>query len=153
MKQLVNIFSAAVLGAALLTGCKTYNDEEIQQFDNTIAAYVKRNKIDSLEQSSSGLYYRILEEGSGDPILHTDVVSFTYTGKLLDGTVFDKQDEPVEYKVSDLIGAWQEIMNYLRPGGKAYLIAPPQLGYGDRELDDIPQNSILQFEMKIVAVK
>jgi FKBP-type peptidyl-prolyl cis-trans isomerase len=55
--------------------------------------------------------------------------------------------------VKDLIGAWKEIMLELKPGAKAFLVAPPSLGYGDRQLDDIPANSILVFNMEVVGVK
>ena len=41
----------------------------------------------------------------------------------------------------------------LKPGAKAFLVAPPTLGYGDRDLEDIPPNSILVFEMEIKGVK
>lgn len=152
MKQ--NLLLIVFLGiTVLLTGCKTYNDDELKDFDEQIQSYIAQEKLDSLERSESGLYYRILSEGDGDPILYTDMVSFKYTGTLLDGTVFDRQIEPISFKVNELIGAWREIMSYLKSGGKAFLIAPPQLAYGDRNLDDIPANSILIFEIEVVEVK
>jgi FKBP-type peptidyl-prolyl cis-trans isomerase len=55
--------------------------------------------------------------------------------------------------VKDLIGAWKEIMLELKPGATAFLIAPPYLGYGQHELDDIPANSILVYTLTIHNVK
>lgn len=134
-----------------IVSCKTYSDDELNKFDTTIQEYINTNNIDC-ERSSSGLYYKITKEGEGRKIQYTDVISFTYSGKLLNGKQFDKQTKPVEYKVEQLIGAWKEIMLELKKGGEAYLIAPPQLGYGTNDLDDIPENSILIFEIQVIDV-
>lgn len=137
----------------IFVGCKTYSDDDKKGFDQQIKDYLKQENIDC-ERSESGLYYNIIEPGEGELIQYKDLVSFTYKGTLLDGTVFDEQlEEPVEFKVNELIGAWKEIMLQLRKGGKAFLVAPPQIGYGDHQLNDIPQNSILVFEMEVVDVK
>lgn len=134
------------------SGCKTYSDDELSSFDKQIESYLKKNNIEC-QRSSSGLYYNIIKEGEGRTIQFKDVVSFKYTGKLLDGTLFDKKTKPIEYKVEQLIGAWKEIMLELKEGGEAYLISPPQLGYGTHDLDDIPSNSILIFEIEVIEVK
>ena len=134
------------------SGCKTYSDDELSSFDKQIESYLKKNNIEC-QRSSSGLYYNIINEGEGRTIQFKDVVSFKYTGKLLDGTLFDKKTKPIEYKVEQLIGAWKEIMLELKEGGEAYLISPPQLGYGTHDLDDIPSNSILIFEIEVIEVK
>lgn len=134
------------------TACKTYSDEDKLNFDKQIKSYLEKKDI-KCTRSSSGLYFKITDPGEGEFIKFTDVVTFKYKGTLLNGTVFDKQDEPVEFRVSQLIGAWKEIMLELKPGGKAFLVAPPSLGYGDRNLEDIPANSILVFELEVVSVK
>lgn len=136
----------------ILTSCGTYSDDDLKKFDSEIQSYIKKKNLD-LKPSGSGLYFKITEEGEGDFIQYNDIVSFTYTGTLLNGEQFDKQSSPVEFKVNQLIGAWKEIMSSLKKGGKATLIAPPQLCYGDKELDDIPENSILIFEMEVKDVK
>jgi FKBP-type peptidyl-prolyl cis-trans isomerase len=136
----------------LISSCQTYNDQDKQQFDKKIQAYLKKKKI-SCTKSDSGLYYKILEPGNGEYIKFQDEVSFTYHGTLIDGTVFDDQKKPVSFNVRDLIAAWKEIMLELKPGAKAFLVAPPQLGYGDHQLDDIPQHSILIYNIEIKDVK
>lgn len=135
-----------------LIGCQTYSETDKQKFDKEIQAYLKEKKIDC-EKSPSGLYYKIIEPGEGENIRFQDVVSFSYKGSFLTGEVFDNEKKPVEFEVKDLIGAWKEIMLELKPGAKAFLVAPPYLGYGDRKLDDIPANSILVFDMEIHGVK
>lgn len=134
------------------TSCKTYSEEDKKSFDQQIKEYLSKKNIEC-SRSDSGLYYKILEPGEGENIRFQDVVSFSYKGSFLSGEVFDEEKKPVEFAVKDLIGAWKEIMLELKPGAKAYLIAPPHLGYGDRKLDDIPPNSILVYELEIHAVK
>lgn len=147
-------FLTALLGIALLlTSCgKTYSDADIEGFDNEIKAYIKKNKLE-LDESGSGLYYRIDSLGSERKIQFTDEVSFTYKGTLLDGTVFDERTEPVTFQVKQLIGCWKEIMLELGEGGKAYIISPPQLGYGAHDLEKIPKNSIIIFELEVTGVQ
>lgn len=135
----------------ILTSCGKYSDEEIKSFDDTIAAYVKKNNLD-MTKSDSGLYYKIHEEGEGESIKQTAMISAIYTGKLLDGTVFDERKEPMELTLKNLVHGWREIAYYLKPGGKATIIVPPQLGYGQQKLPQIPENSVLIFDIEIVEV-
>lgn len=136
----------------LLFSCKTYTDEEIEAFDQKIQQHIKKNKLD-MQKSSSGLYYHIIDQGQGREIGYRDMVSFKYKGSLLNGDVFDQATEPVEFETSSLIQCWKEVILMLKPGGKAHLISPPTLGYGDRDLDKIPANSILEFDIEVVEVK
>lgn len=135
-----------------LIGCKTYSDDDLTGFDQKIKSYLSKNHK-KCERSDSGLYYHIIDEGQGDYIKYTDRVSFTYTGKLLSGKIFDRQMKPVTFPVKDLIAGWKEIMLELKPGAKVFLVIPPQLGYGDHKLDDIPQHSVLVFDMAITKVE
>lgn len=143
----------ALVSIVFLSSCgATYSEEDKLNFDTQIETYLKK-KNKECERSSSGLYYKIIEQGEGRKIKYSDKVSFTYKGELLDGTVFDRRTKPVEFDVSVLIAAWKEIMLELNEGGKAFLVAPPHLGYGTHELDDIPANSILVFTMEVEEVK
>lgn len=135
-----------------LVACKTYSEEEKQSFDTQIKSYLDKEGL-KCERSESGLYFNIIEPGEGITIRYLDSVSFTYKGSFLTGEVFDEQKKPVQFAVKDLIGAWKEIMLELKPGAKAFLVAPPHLGYGEHSLEDIPANSILVYEMAIHEVK
>lgn len=135
-----------------LFSCKTYTEDDKQTFDQQIKTYLDKKGI-KCQRSESGLYYKIIEPGKGELIQFQDLATFTYKGYFMNGEVFDNQKKPIEFAVKDLIGAWKEIMLELRPGAKVYLVSPPSLGYGDRELDDIPPNSILIYEMEIHSVK
>lgn len=137
-----------------LTGCKTYNEENKQDFDKTISQYIKKHGGNYV-RSETGLYYQIIAPGHGKSILATDEVSFTYKGKLLNGMEFDAshKNTPITFKVNKLIMAWQEAMYYVKNGGEIKIICPPQLGYGEHDLDKIPPNSILCFELNVKDVK
>lgn len=145
-----NIF-LILLSIVFFTSCGKYSEKEIKAFDAEIASYVKKNKLD-MEQSESGLYYKVHEEGEGAPIRQTAILSAIYTGRLLNGEVFDEQKTPMELTLSNLIHGWREVVYYLRPGGKATIIVPPQLGYGKQKLPKVPENSILIFDIEIVDV-
>lgn len=137
----------------LFVACKTYSDEDLKGFDKKIEGYLKKRNMEC-ERSASGLYYRIEAPGDERKIKLSDIVTFKYKGTLLNGKVFDDHmDEPVEFNVSTLIAGWKEVMLELGKGGKAFLVVPPQLGYGTHELDDIPKNSILAFELEVIDVQ
>ncbi|MDB2657150.1 FKBP-type peptidyl-prolyl cis-trans isomerase [Crocinitomicaceae bacterium] len=148
---MIRILSILSIGLVLLSCGETYSKEEKTDFDKRIERYLNKKNI-KCTRSSSGLYYKIVDPGEGDLIKLKDRVSFTYKGTFLNGKVFDERQEPVEFSVQTLIGAWKEVMLYLRPGGKAFIVTPPQLGYGEHDLDDIPPNSILVFELEVKSV-
>ena len=148
MKRL--LFIASLL--FILSSCKTYSDQEIEEFDKEIQAYIKKNKLD-LDASPSGLYFKITKEGEGRLIQYTDSVSISYKGKLFNGRIFDYTKEPLTFAVKGLISGWKETLLSCKQGSEVVMILPPQLGYGNHELDDIPHNSILYFEMKVWNVK
>lgn len=149
--RLINLILLTIISLSI-GACSTYSEDEMSEFDTKITAYLEKKGI-KCKKSDSGLFYNIIEEGEGEYIRFKDVVTFTYTGKLLNGELFDNQQEPVEFSVDKLIGAWKEIMLQTKKGSKVFLAAPPQLGYGSNNLDDIPANSVLIYEMEIIDVQ
>ena len=136
----------------VLTSCSTYSDQEIQDFDSKISSYIKKNKLKFIK-SSSGLYYHLKKNGEGKFILYTDSVSITYSGFLLNGKRIDFQKTPINFAVRDLIAGWKEVLLMCKKGSEVQMILPPSIAYGDHKLDNIPQNSILKFDMKVWDVK
>jgi FKBP-type peptidyl-prolyl cis-trans isomerase len=139
----------------VIGSCKTYSEKDLAQFDSKIEKYVKKSKI-PYQRTETGLFLYIENEGEGDEFIKfTDRVTFSYVGKLMNGRIFDKKtkDNPVTYETRVLIEGWKEAFAYLKKGGKAKLVVPPQLGYGDEKLSDIPQNSILFFDVEILDVE
>ncbi len=141
-----------LLIAVAFSGCKTYSEDDKIGFDKKIKNFIKKNNL-SLDKTSSGLYKKRISTGDGKLIHYTDSVSITYQGKLLNGKLFDFQNSPQTMAIRDLIAGWKEVLIGARKGDEWMMIIPPQLGYGQNKLDDIPVNSILVFKMKIEDVK
>jgi FKBP-type peptidyl-prolyl cis-trans isomerase len=145
-------FTCFILFAIIVSACRTYSEEDKVGFDKTIQSYIKKNSL-SLKKTASGLYKKRILTGEGQLIHYTDSVSITYQGKLLNGQIFDNQKSPQTMAIRDLIAGWKEVLIGARKGDEWMMIIPPQLGYGQNKLDDIPVNSVLVFKMKIVDVK
>jgi FKBP-type peptidyl-prolyl cis-trans isomerase len=89
---------------------------------------------------------------AGRPDLNS-VVKVYYTGKLVDGTVFDERqspEQPLPFPLVNLIDGWQEGIPYIGKGGKEKLLVPSHLGYGSRTQGSIPANSVLIFDIELV---
>ncbi|MBN2891766.1 MAG: FKBP-type peptidyl-prolyl cis-trans isomerase [Bacteroidales bacterium] len=124
----------------------------------TIDDYLKDNNI-AVEPTSSGLYYIETEAGTGEQAKPGDIVVVHYKGTLLDGTKFDAsydRGEPFEFKLGagEVIKGWDEGIALMKVGGKATLILPSDLAYGNRAVGGvIPANSPLLFDVELVGVK
>jgi FKBP-type peptidyl-prolyl cis-trans isomerase FkpA len=104
----------------------------------------------------SGLVYQSLKEGSGDSPKATDVVRVHYRGTFPDGKEFDaSMDQPAEFPLNRVIKCWTEGVQMMKPGGKAKLVCPPQIAYGEKGAGGgvIPPNATLVFEVELLAVK
>ncbi|MFW2475971.1 MAG: DUF3472 domain-containing protein [Sediminibacterium sp.] len=119
-----------------------------------IAEAVKAGKIDTTGSIES-VYYHILSQGTGEYVSVTDTVTVHYKGSLLsDGSIFDKtRDKPATFPLRRLIRGWQLALPKCRVGGKVRVIIPSAQAYGIRTRSkDIPPNSILVFDIEVVAV-
>ena len=108
--------------------------------------------------TSSGLQYRIINEGSGhDSPKPESVVSVHYRGKLTNGLEFDssyKRNQPASFPVNGVIRGWTEALQLMKEGDKWELIIPPNLGYGSKGAGNIiPPDSTLIFEVELIKIK
>ena len=110
-------------------------------------------------KTASGLEYIELEAGTGTQAEAGKTVSVHYTGKFQDDKVFDSsiaRGEPITFQLGkgNVIKGWDEGIALMKVGGKAQLIIPPQLGYGERGAGGvIPPNATLVFDVELVNVK
>lgn len=110
-------------------------------------------------KTDSGLYYKILEEGEGKQAEKGKTVAVHYTGKLIDGTVFDssyQRNKPIEFAlgVGQVIAGWDEGITLLKEGDKVRFVIPHQLAYGERGAAGvIPPKATLIFDVELKAVK
>ncbi len=119
----------------------------------TIQAYCTAQGI-TATQHSSGLFYQIINPGSGPTPNANSVVSVRYTGKFLDGTVFDSRTgTPLALGLSNLIQGWQIGLPLLQKGGSIKMVVPSALAYGCQGAGTIPANTIVYFEIDLVDVQ
>jgi len=108
--------------------------------------------------TKSGLQYSIISEGEGENADSGNVVTVPYSGFLADGTQFDssvERDDPFSFLLGtgQVIPGWEEGLKLMRKGGKARLVIPPELGYGEVSVGTIPPNSTLFFDVELVDVQ
>ena len=106
----------------------------------------------------SGLQYFVVKSGpaEGVPPGPNDRVTFDYEGKLTTGETFDssfERGQPLSGGVGDFVPGFTEALLLMRPGDEWVVWIPPALGYGDRDLGEIPPNSILRFRMLLRSVE
>lgn len=104
----------------------------------------------------SGLQYEVIKEGTGKQPAASDSVTVHYTGKLIDGTVFDssvERGEPATFGVTQVIPGWVEALQMMKEGAKWRLFIPSQLAYGPNGAGNIiGPNSTLIFDVELIKV-
>ena len=113
-------------------------------------------KRDDVSETSTGLQYEVLSEGSGEKPSASTTVRVHYHGTLTDGTVFDssvERGEPAEFPVGGVIAGWTEALQLMPVGSKWRLFIPHDLAYGDRGAGAaIPPYSALIFEVELLEI-
>jgi FKBP-type peptidyl-prolyl cis-trans isomerase FkpA len=107
-------------------------------------------------RTDSGLVYKSLTEGTGAQPTASDIVEVNYRGTLTDGKEFDssyKRNEPARFPLNGVISCWTEGVQMMRVGGKARLVCPSDLAYGDRGTQGIPGGAALVFEVELLDVQ
>ncbi|MDE6071602.1 MAG: FKBP-type peptidyl-prolyl cis-trans isomerase [Muribaculaceae bacterium] len=105
--------------------------------------------------TASGLKYMVKQEGTGKSPSATDNVTVHYTGKLLDGTVFDssvQRGEPATFPLNGVIPGWTEGLQLMKEGATYVFYIPTDLAYGPRGGGPIPPYSDLIFEVELIKV-
>lgn len=128
-------------------------DEQLAIDTVLIDEYLTNNEIDA-QIHSSGIRYRIIEEGNGESPKSNQIVKVKYAGTLLNGTEFDSNDAGVDFLLSNLIQSWKIMIPEMKTGGKLIFYAPSVYCYGVNSVGQIiPPNANLIFEVELLSVR
>jgi FKBP-type peptidyl-prolyl cis-trans isomerase len=136
----------------------------------TMEKYLADNKI-KVKPTASGLYFIDVKKGNGAKAENGKKVKVNYTGKLTDGKIFDtsieadakkgnvynekRPYEPIEFTLGkgEVIPAWDEAISMMKVGGKAKIVVPSKLAYGERGAGGvIPPCAVLVFDVELLGV-
>ena len=126
-----------------------------QQRNAFLDGYFK--EFPKAERTSSGLVYNEIVAGTGESPTLESTVRVHYQGKFFDGKVFDssiQRGEPISFPLNGVIQGWQEGLLLMKVGGKAQLVIPSELAYGERGAPpSIPSNASLVFDVELLAIE
>jgi FKBP-type peptidyl-prolyl cis-trans isomerase len=133
---------------------KKYEKQEQKEIDK----YLSDNSNISFDLKPSGLYYYDVQVGSGIMPVKSDTVYLFYTGKFLDGTVFDTNVGKTDTLILPIGEGWliqgfDEGIQYMKVGGKSMLLIPSDLGYGAQGRGPIGGYTPILFDVQLVKVK
>lgn len=173
LRYIVYLFIAGTLLSACDKGCEDTPgqcaEEQLAADIVIIEEYLAENNLQA-QKHSSGLFYIIKEEGSGEFPNSGQLVSVNYVGKYLDGRVFDtsvdsvareagifdenRNYQPFEFTLGrGVITGWTIGISLLKEGSSATLLIPSGYAYGPRGSESIAPNSVLLFEVELVDIK
>ncbi|MBE6313509.1 MAG: FKBP-type peptidyl-prolyl cis-trans isomerase [Bacteroidales bacterium] len=116
----------------------------------------ENKKNEGVKVTASGLQYVVEKEGEGAQPTATDEVTVHYTGKLLNGQVFDssvQRGEPATFPLNRVIPGWTEGVQLMKEGAKYTFFIPSDLAYGPQGIPNaIPPHSTLIFEVELIKV-
>ncbi|WP_419801890.1 FKBP-type peptidyl-prolyl cis-trans isomerase [Mucilaginibacter sp.] len=119
--------------------------------DDKIQAYLAADKIIATKDAS-GLYYVVVDPGSGTAPTINSTVRVAYTGQYLDKTVFQTVPN-ISFPLSGVIKGWQIGIPFIKSGGRIILYIPSALAYGPAGRDSIPPNTVLIFTIDLFQVQ
>jgi FKBP-type peptidyl-prolyl cis-trans isomerase FkpA/FKBP-type peptidyl-prolyl cis-trans isomerase FklB len=157
-----------VLKKPLKADLDTYGPKIQQMGQTRAAAYAEKEKAagaaflnkaaaePGAKKTASGAIVKTIKEGSGPMPAATDKVKVHYQGTLTDGTVFDssiKRGEPATFPLNGVIKCWTEGLQQVKVGGKARLVCPANIAYGDRgSPPTIKPGATLVFDVELLEI-
>ncbi len=119
--------------------------------------FLEENKTkEGIKTTASGLQYKVITEGTGPKPTATSKVTVKYTGRLIDGTIFDSTDnnggQPISFGLNQVIKGWTEGLQLMPTGSKYTFYIPSDLGYGDNGAGGvIPGGATLIFDIELLS--
>ena len=152
MMKYIYIFSFLTIG--LFACSKQKIEKQAKTDDEAITSYLSKKNL-TATKTSSGIYYIIEKEGStnGAYPKSTSQVRVDYKGYFIDDSVFDYSDTMgVIFGLQNVIKGWTEGITYFKEGSEGKLFIPSALAYGPKGSSNIPGNSVLIFDIKLLDV-
>ena len=129
-------------------------EEQLKQDEETIKRFIADQKINAVRHES-GMYYQIIKEGTGSfdyKANNNPSITVNYTGKLLNGNVFDSGTIN-NIRLAGLIIGWRLGVPLIQQGGKIRLLIPSLYAYGPQGSGVIPPNAVLDFEIELTQIQ
>ncbi|HWW21760.1 MAG TPA: FKBP-type peptidyl-prolyl cis-trans isomerase [Steroidobacteraceae bacterium] len=122
------------------------------------AYLAKAEKAPGAKKTASGLIFVSVKEGSGPSPTRSDNVKVSYEGRLTDGTVFDSSKSApggtASFQLSRVIACWTEALQLMKVGGKARIVCPSSIAYGQRQMGPkITPGSTLEFDIELLDIE
>ena len=148
----------------VLTSCSSAPDSSSATAEKTLVSLTPDSKAfldkaaaePGAQRTASGLVYRVITAGTGASPKATDTVKVHYRGTLINGKEFDSsyaRNEPAEFPLNRVIPCWTEGVQKMKVGGKARLVCPANIAYGDASpTPDIPNGATLVFEIELLGI-
>lgn len=128
-----------------------------QRLQESRQFHAENAKKPGVTTTASGLQYRALEQGGGKSPQKDDEVLVHYSGKLLDGSVFDSslsRGKPASFQVDQVIKGWTEALQLMQRGDHWQIYIPPELAYGEAGAGpNIPPHSTLIFDVELISIQ
>ena len=117
----------------------------------------EKAKEDGIAELPGGVLYKVVEEGDGESPSASDTVQVHYTGRLINGNVFDssiQRGEPATFRVNQVSKGWQLALQQMKVGSKWQGFIPSNLAYGQNGSPPrIPPNSVLVFDIELLGIQ
>ncbi|WP_256003718.1 MULTISPECIES: FKBP-type peptidyl-prolyl cis-trans isomerase [Pedobacter] len=153
-RLLVGLF--VIVGAAACEKPEPYDAEAQYAKDEERILRWADTSGTALTKDASGLYYEIIENGTGESITERDSLAVFYEGRLLDSanTVFSSSsgETPYRFNLKESIEGWKRGLPLVKGGGQIRLLIPSTMAYKDFPVSNVPLNSPLHFRVEIFEV-
>ncbi len=153
MKLAQSKLGLLIWGCLFLFSCQTKPVDDKKQAEtdeHLIKAFIDSAQIQA-SRHPSGIYYQVLQAGSGASIAPSSQVSVNYEGRLLNGQIFDKSEQAISFSLNEVIPGWTIGLPLVKAGGKIRLIIPSALAYGSQSPGaGIPANAVLDFTIELL---
>jgi FKBP-type peptidyl-prolyl cis-trans isomerase len=145
---------AFLLGTvAMLSGCLNVAEPPDEPTDPATETFATSTGVDiaTMTKTSTGVYYKDLEVGTGNAVKGGEFVSITFLGFLTNGYVFDRATQTITRKLSDVIVGFNEGMVGMQVGGSRKIVIPSGRAYGQFGFPayNIPPNSTLVYDVHL----